>query len=159
MELTDFEARLVGQIAEGLPLSLTPYADIAHNLGVSEEVVINSLQSFLDRKIIKRFGLIVRHHELGYTANAMSVFDIPDDLVDELGEKIGELPWVTLCYRRPRRLPHWPYNLFCMIHGKDRDKVEEHVNELRRLCNIEAIPYLVLFSLKRFKQKGARYGR
>lgn len=102
-------------------------------------------------------GVVVRHHELGYRANAMLVFDVPDDRVSQLGRCIGRFEFVTLCYRRPRRLPDWPYNLFCMIHGKDRATVLSRIDMLKDKCQLHDLPCDVLFSNRQFKQRGAIY--
>ena len=106
---------------------------------------------------IKRFGVVVRHHELGYRANAMCVWDIPDDKVDSIGQNIARKPPVTLCYRRPRRLPDWPYNLFCMIHGKERSVVITQIEKIVEELKLHHLPRSVLFSGRRFKQRGAYY--
>jgi DNA-binding Lrp family transcriptional regulator len=111
----------------------------------------------LARGIIRRFGAVVRHHELGFTANAMTVWDVPDDEADALGAAVAAYPFVTLCYRRPRRLPAWPYNLFCMIHGRDRITVLNQVGVLSRESGLGRFRHAVLFSRLRFKQRGARY--
>jgi DNA-binding Lrp family transcriptional regulator len=84
--------------------------------------VLGRIGRWLEEGAIKRFGVVVRHHELGFRANAMLVHDIPDERVSDIGRALAEEPAVTLCYRRPRRLPDWPYNLFCMIHGRERAK-------------------------------------
>jgi DNA-binding Lrp family transcriptional regulator len=119
--------------------------------------VLGRIRSWLEEGAIKRFGVVVRHHELGYRANAMLVHDIPDDRVSELGRALADEPAVTLCYRRPRALPEWPYNLFCMIHGKARDEVEAIIADLRLRHGLESCAHETLFSLTRFKQNGARY--
>jgi DNA-binding Lrp family transcriptional regulator len=124
---------------------------------LSEEEVIGRLKTLVETGIIKRLGLIVRHHELGFAANAMVVWDIHDDQVGDIGRRMAELPFVTLCYRRPRRPPDWPYNLFCMIHGRDRHIVLAQIAELRGALGLSQVPYAVLFSLRRFKQRAARY--
>jgi DNA-binding Lrp family transcriptional regulator len=101
--------------------------------------------------------VIVRHHELGYTANAMLVHDVPDAGVDEVGERLARAAGVTLCYQRPRVPPEWRYNLFCMIHGQARAHVEARIAELRAQLKLTDYAYDTLFSLTRFKQGGARY--
>jgi DNA-binding Lrp family transcriptional regulator len=111
----------------------------------------------IDRGVIRRFGLVLSHRDLGYRANAMVVWDIPDDAVGEIGEALAKLPFVTLCYRRPRRPPDWPYNLFCMIHGRDRKTVEALAEEAARAVGAGDCPRAVLFSTRQFKQRGARY--
>ncbi len=152
------DVELLQAIEDGLPLVSRPFAQLAEQLDIPEGEVIARLWLLQSRGIIKRFGVVVRHHELGYRANAMVVWDIPDERVGELGRCLGGFSFVTLCYRRPRRLPVWPYNLFTMIHGRDRDQVLARVDELVGQCDLQEIPHQVLFSRRRFKQRGARYG-
>ncbi len=159
MDLTERENRLVGVLADGLPLVSRPYAHVADQVGMSETEVIETLAGMQADGRIKRFGLIVRHHELGYKANAMTVWNIDDDKVAEVGRCFGKFDFVTLCYRRPRRLPDWPYNLFCMVHGQERDAVLEQVEQLAEKSGAAAAGRDVLFSTRRFKQRGARYGK
>ncbi|MBI4936768.1 MAG: Lrp/AsnC family transcriptional regulator [Nitrosomonadales bacterium] len=152
-----FETALAGAIQQGLPLVPRPFAAIGAGIGLAENEVIAGLAYLLEQGIIKRMGVVVRHHELGYRANAMVVWNIPDEQVSEIGQRIGSFDFVTLCYRRPRRLPDWRYNLFTMIHGRRRDEVLGLVDQLREQCGLENIAYEVLFSCRRFKQCGARY--
>ncbi len=144
-------------VQDGLPLVERPYREIGDRLGWSEQAVIDTLQGMIDDGIIKRLGVVVRHHELGYRANAMVVWDVPDDRVDALGQQLGRQDCVTLCYQRPRRLPDWPYNLFCMVHGRDRDDVLACIGRMAEGLGLEAVAHAVLFSGRRFKQRGARY--
>jgi DNA-binding Lrp family transcriptional regulator len=155
--LDESERRLVSVLQEGLPLFMRPFAMIAERIGASESDVLSRIGRWLEEGAIKRFGVVVRHHELGYTANAMVVHDIPDEQVSEMGRALAEEEDVTLCYRRPRRLPDWPYNLFCMIHGRDRAEVERLIADLRQRHGLEGCAHEVLFSLTRYKQNGARY--
>ena len=155
--IDEAERRLVSVLQEGLPLFIRPFALIAERIGASEPEVLGRIGRWLEEGAIKRFGVVVRHHELGYTANAMLVHDIPDDQVSAIGRALAEEPAVTLCYRRPRRLPDWPYNLFCMIHGRERGEVETIIADLRQRHGLETASHEVLFSLTRYKQNGARY--
>jgi DNA-binding Lrp family transcriptional regulator len=148
---------LIAAIQEGLPLVAHPYAEIGAIAGLSEAEVLSRLEHLLNQDIIKRFGIVVRHHELGFRANAMVVWNIPDERIDELGRCIGASGLVNLCYQRPRRLPDWPYNLFAMIHGKDRAAVLERLDLLRDQCGLMDFQHEVLFSKQRFKQTGAHY--
>lgn len=157
ISLDAIDKALIAIVQGGLPLCERPYAVIAQQLGLEEQTVIQRLQTMQQQGAIKRFGVVVRHHELGYRANAMVVFDIPDDRVAQLGHCIGKFEYVTLCYRRPRVMPNWPYNLFCMIHGKDRDAVMQHVQQLLDRCGLRGVQHAVLFSKRRFKQRGAVY--
>ncbi|TCK17601.1 AsnC family transcriptional regulator [Thiogranum longum] len=148
---------LIDAIQDGLPLVARPYREIAERLGWSEQQVIERLQQMLESGVIKRLGVVVRHHELGYRANAMVVWDVPDEFVDQLGYQLGRQDCVTLCYQRPRRLPQWPYNLFCMVHGRDRDDVLACVERMVEGLGLEQLDKSILFSGRRFKQRGARY--
>jgi len=156
-EIDEKDEALILLMQTGLPLTPTPYSALGNEVGMTEEEVISRLTYLNESKIIKRFGIVVRHHELGYRANAMTVWNIDDDKVSELGACMGGFDFVTLCYRRPRRLPEWPYNLFTMIHGKDREHVLSNIELLVNQCDLKTVEHEVLFSTKRFKQRGAIY--
>jgi DNA-binding Lrp family transcriptional regulator len=151
--LSESEKTLLAALQNGLPLVPQPFAQ----MGVSEHEAITTITRWSAQGVIKRFGIIVRHHELGFCANAMVVWDVPDAMVSTVGHKIAASGRVTLCYRRPRVLPHWPYNLFCMIHGKDRAEVEARIIALADACDLDDYPHTSLFSQRRFKQRGAHY--
>ena len=151
------ETALIGAIQCGLPIVPHPFAEIGACIRLSEREVIDSLAHLLAQGVIKRMGVVVRHHELGYRANAMVVWDVPDDRVSAAGQRVGSCHSVTLCYRRPRRLPAWRYNLFTMIHGQSRDEVLGLVEQLKAQCGLNDVPHEILFSRRRFKQCGARY--
>ena len=153
IELTAPERAFMAVLEQGLPLVSQPFAA----LGWPEAEALALLARWTDGGVIKRFGVVVRHHELGYTANAMVVWDVPDAVVSDLGQRLATSGQVNLCYRRPRVLPHWPYNLFCMIHGKNRAEVEQRIAELTQAFAMQAYPQQILFSCRRFKQCGARY--
>lgn len=159
MALTESDRALVALAARGLPLVAQPYAALGAELGMAEGEVLDRLRRLISVGVIKRLGVVVRHHELGYLANAMVVWDVPDERVAEAGGRLAALAFVTLCYRRPRRPPVWPYNLFCMIHGRERAVVLAQVEEATRVAGLERLPRDVLFSRRRFKQQGARYDR
>jgi DNA-binding Lrp family transcriptional regulator len=153
--LDELERRLVMALQEGL--FMRPFAVLASHIGCDENEVIDRIRNWCAEGIIKRFGVIVSHRELGYTANAMLVQDIPDERVVEIGERLAGENDVTLCYQRPRVLPQWPYNLFCMIHGQARREVETKIADLRQRLQLAPYAHATLFSLTRFKQNGARY--
>ncbi|HSD59580.1 MAG TPA: Lrp/AsnC family transcriptional regulator, partial [Burkholderiales bacterium] len=149
------DTALIAAIQGGFPLVRRPFADIAARAGLAEHEVLTRLCQWLAEGVVKRVGVIVRHHELGYRANAMVVWDVPDAEADRIGRAFARHEFVTLCYRRPRRPPNWPYNLFCMIHGRDRGAVLRHVEALRRQAALPGLRHEVLFSRRRFKQRGA----
>ena len=153
------ELRLVEALCDGLALVARPYKELGLRTGLSEDAVIKTLQRLIDIGVIKRFGVIVQHRKLGYTANGMSVWNIPDERVREVGERMGHIDCVTLCYQRPRQLPDWPYNLFAMVHGSDRDTVLSQVGDIARRLECEDLAHDLLFCAQQFKQCRARYCR
>jgi len=155
MVVNDLERALIGMLQQGLPLVTHPYAQVGAAVGMTEKEVIAQLSKWQTDGTIRRFGVVVRHHELGYQANAMVVWDVPDRQVQKIGQQLATQSAVTLCYRRPRRLPEWPYNLFSMIHGRDRKVVLQNLDSLIADCSLQRIQHEVLFSVRRYKQRGA----
>lgn len=157
LKLDERDRALVALIQKGLPLVSRPYEELGRRIGMSEHEVLLRVDRLMLTGAIKRFGVVVRHRELGYRANAMVVWDVPESQIRDIGQCLGRYPFVTLCYRRPRRLPDWPYNLFSMIHGRSREAVIDKVDLIVDQCNLRDIPHELLFSKRRFKQCGARY--
>ena len=155
---TILDKKLITALEKGLPICTKPYHYIAKQVGITPEEVLKRIEELQQQALIKRFGVVVRHKELGYHANGMVVWDIPDEQVRKLGQCISQYSFVTLCYRRPRRLPLWRYNLFTMVHGHNREEVEKSVAEIVEQCDLQHIPHKILFSTRRFKQRGASYG-
>ena len=149
--------QLIKVMQKGLPLVSRPYASIAQTLELSEIEVISRLAKLKQQGLIKRLGVIVNHRRLGYHANAMVVFDIPNAEVKKIGEQVSQFNFVNLCYLRPRHPNIWSYNLYCMIHGKTRDKVLQQLEQLIESCTLKEFDYEVLFSRQCFKQRGASY--
>ena len=140
----------------GLPLLSRPYHAIAEQLGMSGEEVMARMQRMRALGIIRRIAAVPNHYQLGFRANGMSVWDVPDERVDALGEEVGALPFVSHCYRRPRVPPVWRYNLFAMVHGVTRDEVEAHVGEIAALLGDAALAHDVLYSTRILKKTGMR---
>ena len=141
---------------EGLPLVERPYDEIARQTGLAPDDVKNRLLSMLERGVIRRIGVVPNHYRLGFAANGMSVWDIHDDAVDRMGALVGALDYVTHCYRRPRRLPVWPYNLFAMVHAKTRDEVEEKVAAIAAILSDECRGHEIIYSTRILKKTGLR---
>jgi len=158
IELSTAERSLVAVLQDGLPLRPAPYAELARSTGMTEADVIHWIGRSLRQRLLDRFGVIVNHRELGYQANAMVVWDVPSPQIPDIGRRVAALDFVTLCQRRLRRhLPYWRYNLYCLIHGKDRGEVMRYVARLRSECRLARYPEQVLFSRQCFRQRGARY--
>lgn len=155
-ELDCLDHALVLATQAGLPLVPEPYAEIAARIGTTPEDVMARLQRLLAAGAIRRIGAVPNHYAIGYAANGMSVWDVADDAIDRLGPLVGALPFVTHCYRRPRRLPDWRYNLFAMLHGASREVVAAQADEIAALLGAHCRARDILFSTRMLKKTGLR---
>lgn len=156
MKLAEFDRRLIAATQSGLPLVPRPYEAVGAMLGVSGEVVRERFAQMLHDGLVRRIGAVPNHYRLGYTANGMTVWDVDDTRVDALGEQVGALAGVSHCYRRPRELPRWPYNLYAMLHGRTRDAVEAQRVQIRALLGDACRGDEVLYSSAILKKTGLR---
>jgi DNA-binding Lrp family transcriptional regulator len=154
IDMTD--RQIIAATQAGLPLYAEPYAHVAKLVGTTERDVMRRLRLLLANGVIRRIGAIPNHYKLGYQANGMSVWDVADDRITALGHDVGALAFVTHCYRRPRRLPLWPYNLFAMVHGRSRDEVTGHVAKIAALLGDACRRHEVLYSTRILKKAGLR---
>lgn len=160
MTPNELDRRLVVATQGGLPLLPHPYAALAASLDLDEATVLERLRALLADGAIRRIGAVPNHYAIGYRANGMSVWDVVDGVVDRVGEFVGRLAGVSHCYRRPRRLPDWPYNLFAMVHGHDRAGALAEVELIARRIEAEFGDVVrqreVLFSTRILKKTGLR---
>jgi DNA-binding Lrp family transcriptional regulator len=154
--MSPIDLEVVRATQAGLPLVSEPYAEVARRIGISEDVLLSRLRAMLADGRIRRIGAVPNHYALGYRANAMTVWDVDDARVDLLGRQVGALPFVSHCYRRPRRLPDWRYNLFAMVHGRDRQATQTLVEEIVPVLGPALRAHDVLYSLRILKKTGLR---
>ena len=154
MDATD--RRIVVETQAGLPLEPEPYAAVARAVGIASEDVMRRLRRMLDTGVIRRIGAVPNHYALGFRANGMSVWDVEDARVDDLGAQVGALRFVSHCYRRPRVPPAWRYNLFAMVHGRDREEVEAKVEAIEAVLGSACRAHEVLYSTRILKKAGLR---
>jgi len=150
------DRQIIEATQEGLPLVPQPYHAVAAELGLEPEEVMRRFERMLEAGIIRRIAVVPNHYALGYKANGMSVWNVPDEKVREMGQKIGALEFVTHCYHRPRHLPDWPYNLFAMVHGRDRSEVEEKAARIAELLGEHDLGHRILYSTRILKKTGFR---
>lgn len=155
-QLTLFDRQLIAATQGGLPLVPRPYEHVAQQLGVTEQEVRERLGDMLQSGLVRRIGAVPNHYRLGYVANGMTVWNVADERVDELGAQVGALPFVSHCYRRPRRLPVWPYNLFAMVHGHTQGECHEQAAQIKALLGDACREHDVLFSSRILKKTGLR---
>lgn len=140
----------------GLPLVADPFAELARGLGMDEEEVLERLRRLRAAGVVRRVAAVPNHYRLGIRANAMTVWDVLDERVSELGRKVGALDFVSHCYQRPRRPPRWPFNLFAMLHGRSRAETEAQRTEIARLLGSACRGSDVLYSTRILKKTGLR---
>lgn len=153
------DRRILIACQAGLPLTERPYHAMAETVGIGAEELMQRLQALLARGVIRRIGAVPNHYRLGYRANGMTVWDVTDERVSELGARVGALPFVSHCYRRPRHLPLWPYNLFAMVHGHDRAEVAGQIEAIRACLGPDCRAHDVLFSTRILKKTGLRFDK
>ena len=156
MVLDELDRQIIQATQSGLPLLSEPYMDVATSIDSDESTVMQRMKTMLESGVIRRIGAIPNHYKLGLRGNGMSVWDVPDDRLDELGKQIGQLDFVSHCYERPRHLPLWPYNLFAMVHGHDRDEVNAKVAQISSMLGDECRQHEALFSSAILKKTGLR---
>jgi DNA-binding Lrp family transcriptional regulator len=156
MIIDELDRSIVQATQAGLPLLASPYSEVAESCGSDTQTVIQRMQRMLDCGVIRRIGAVPNHYRLGLHANGMSVWDVDDERLQELGSLIGRLDFVSHSYERPRHLPLWPYNLFAMIHGHDREEVMQKQAQVAVLLGSSCRQHDVLFSTRILKKTGLR---
>jgi DNA-binding Lrp family transcriptional regulator len=154
--IDDIDRALIVATQDGLPLVPRPYHAIAERLGLVPEEVMRRLERLLADGVIRRIGAVPNHYAIGWTANGMTVWDVPDEAIDAIGAEVGALDFVTHCYRRPRALPEWPYNLFAMVHGGTREEVLAKAGVIADLLGERVRTRDILFSSRILKKSGLR---
>ncbi|MEQ1528146.1 MAG: Lrp/AsnC family transcriptional regulator [Methylococcales bacterium] len=154
--LDDIDRQIIQASQAGLPLTAEPYQAIAMQLGLNVDEVMTRLRVMQEQGIIRRIGVVPNHYKLGYGFNGMTVWDVPDEYIDALGQQVGQLAFVSHCYHRPRHLPDWPYNLFAMVHAKTQAEADRQIGQISELLGDFNQGSAVLFSTKILKKTGFR---
>lgn len=154
--LDETDLKIIRATQAGLPLTPLPYHSIAEQVGLSGDETISRMGTLQEQGIIRRIGAVPNHYKLGYRFNGMTVWNISDEYIDELGQKVGQLDFVSHCYHRPRHLPMWPYNLFAMVHGKSQEDVDKQIRQIAALLGDFNRGSDVLYSTKILKKTGFR---
>ena len=157
LDLDAIDRSIIEATQAGLPLQREPFAIIAEQADCDPQTVIARMDRMLAVGAVRRIGAVPNHYRLGLRGNGMSVWDLDDEQVDAIGARIGALDFVSHCYRRPRRLPLWPYNLFAMVHGRDRDEVRSAAARIEEIVAGHCRGREVLFSEAILKKTGLRF--
>ncbi|MBY5928602.1 Lrp/AsnC family transcriptional regulator [Halomonas sp. DP8Y7-3] len=157
--LDDADLALIEATQDGLPLVADPWTAVGERIGMCGEEVLARFQRLLLTGVLRRMAAVPNHYRLGYLANGMTVWDIDDARIGDIGRRLAQWPGVSHCYRRPRRGPDWPYNLFVMLHGHQREEVERQAEQLRELMGDACRDHQILFSTRILKKTGLRLTR
>lgn len=152
--LSELDWRIIVALQEGLPLSPKPYAELAHLLGIDEKLLLTYLIKMHSCGILKRIGGVLNHRQAGVSANALCVWHVPPERLDEVGEALSDSPHVTHCYARTP-LPEWPYNLYAMLHATTRGECDAVADELERRLHLP--PRRAMYSSREWKKASLGY--
>lgn len=152
--LTDAEIAVVRELQKDLPITGRPFLPAAETLNITEEELLNIAKDFQDKGIMRRFAAVLRHRKAGFTANAMGVWQAPEDKIDELGQQMASFKAVSHCYQRPS-YPNWPYNLFTMVHAKTLEEAQEILKTMSEETGLTNYTYLV--STVEYKKERVQY--
>jgi DNA-binding Lrp family transcriptional regulator len=155
-QVDDTDLAIIHATQAGLPLTPEPYREIARQLHLEANDVMQRLTNMLQQGVIRRIGAVPNHYRLGYKFNGMTVWNIPDERVTELGATIGQLGFVSHCYQRPRHLPDWNYNLFAMVHAKTQAEVDSQIQLISAILGDANLGFEVLYSTRILKKTGLR---
>ena len=150
------DRRIIQLTQAGLPLTPQPYQSIATQIGITADDVMQRINAMLESGTIRRIGAVPNHYKLGYRYNGMTVWNIPDEQIDAMGERVGRLEFVSHCYHRPRHCPDWPYNLFAMVHARTEQEVNQKMDTIAAVLGEYNQGQDVLYSSRILKKTGLR---
>lgn len=154
MTLTDLDKKIIMELQAGLPLVSRPFRELAQRLGISEAELLARVQAYQQNGFMRRIGAALRHRRVGFKANAMIVWDIPEEIINEVGEQMAKLPEVTHCYQR-LSLPQWPYNFYTMVHGHSQEECQQIADKISAIAGVTN--YRLLYSVAELKKSSMKY--
>ncbi len=152
--LTELEKKVIASIQGDIPITERPYLEIAGSLGITEDMLLETLRTLCKKGIIRRFGATLRHQKSGFEANAMVAWQVDEEEVDRVGKKMSAFRQVSHCYRR-NPSAEWPYNLYTMVHAHDEESCREIARQLSEETAIDT--YTILFSRRELKKTSMQY--
>jgi len=151
---TEDDKEFIRQLQKDLEVVDRPFLSAANALGMTEAQVFDKLRHYEEIGVMRRYAAILRHRDVGFTANGMIVWRVPEDQIEPVGAKLGAFPQISHCYQRPV-YSDWPYNVFSMVHCKSIPEAEEMAKEIQKHINVS--DYKILFSSREFKKTRVEY--
>lgn len=152
--LDSFDKKIIRRLQENISITATPYREIASELNITEDELINKIKTYNETGILKRIGAILHHRKAGFNANAMVVWKINNDELDKIGKHMASISEVSHCYER-KPFGSWEYNLYTMIHEKDRESCNKIIEKIAIDIGIDN--YRILYSTKELKKTSMKY--
>jgi len=153
-EPTEEDKDFIRELQKDMEIIDEPFVNAAKNLGITEDELFSKMKHYESMGVLRRFAAILRHRQVGFTANGMIVWKVPEDRITSVGETLGSFPQVSHCYERPT-YDDWPYNVFSMIHCKTHDEAYEVAKIIQD--QIDVNEYKILFSSREFKKTRVEY--
>ena len=151
---TEQDKNFIRELQKDMEIIDEPFVNAANNLGIAENELFEKMKYYEDIGVMRRFAAILRHRQVGFTANGMIVWKVPEDRIAKVGETLGSFPQVSHCYERPT-YADWPYNVFSMIHCKTHDEAYEMAKTIQDQIHVDE--YQILFSSREFKKTRVEY--
>lgn len=155
INLDEIDRKIIAATDKGLSVTISPFSDLAQELNLPLEMVLLRVSKMQNLGVIRRIAAVPNHYSLGYKFNAMTVWDVEDEMISDLGRRVGALEFVSHCYRRPR-LRDWDFNLFAMIHAKSQEEIEKKIEQIKLLLSSHFREHKVLLSCRVLKKTGFR---
>lgn len=152
--LDDLDKKIIAAMQDEFPLVAEPYKEIAKRIGITEEELLERLSSYRKSGKIRKMGAVLKHREVGFSANALCAWIVPPERLEEVGQIMMSHPAITHCYSRIPQ-PEWPYNFYIMLHAHTQEECRTMAAELAQATGLSQ--YTMLFSTKEWKKTSMRY--
>ena len=153
-EPTEDDKDFIRELQKDMDIIDEPFVNAAKHLGITENELFEKMKHYESIGVMRRFAAILRHRQVGFTANGMIVWKVPPNRISEVGETLGSFPQVSHCYERPT-YDDWPYNVFSMIHCKTQDEAQDMAKTIQDQIHVD--DYKILFSSREFKKTRVEY--
>lgn len=152
--LDELDKKIISIMQDDFPIVSEPYREIASMVGISEDELLERLKRYKQSGKIRKMGAVLKHREVGYAANGLCAWIVPEEKIQEVGKIFSKSTVVTHCYARLTQ-PGWPYNFYTMLHASTREECHAVAEDLAKQAGI--YEYIMLFSTKEWKKNSMQY--
>ena len=152
--MDEIDHKILVQMEKGIALTREPFDEIAPQLGITQQEVIMRLTKLKAEGVIRRFGASIKPNNIGFSANALVAWKVPPNRIKEVGVYLSSLPQISHCYERKAVPERWEYNLYTVMHARERDGVQFMVNQISTAVSLSE--YKILYSKRDLKRTVSR---